>query len=198
MVLPSKRSRCRRRIDSAVSKRPSLSANIRNSGSGGSVASDPCSRRRMSASPAPAPATGPRTGTNSDNPKLRCHGRRALQDAQGRLRVPAAERLAGDSGRTPTPGPLPLDCPPHCDSPERLSRPLAPRKLNAYVRLVREASLRSCVVVSMAPSCMHTLRQLSQSLTHNSALPLLSRPGCLGWSAAKKPAIACSACAHAR
>ena len=43
------------------------------------------------------------------NPSPRCHGQRARQDAQGRLRVSAAARLAGDSARAPTPGPLPLD-----------------------------------------------------------------------------------------
>ncbi len=73
------------------------------------------------------------SGTDSGT---RCMGHGAREDAQGCFRVSAAAGLADGPARTNTPCALPLDARLLGHPQHRLSRPLAPPLLNAYVSLV--------------------------------------------------------------
>ena len=94
----------------------------------------PCWRRRMSARPTPAPATGPRPGTIWDKPKpavpwVPCPPRRPMPSSWIRYSATGRRFCSYPNAR-----PAPARRPPPWTAHERLSRPLAPRLLNAYIR----------------------------------------------------------------
>ena len=115
------------------------------------MASGPCWRRRMSASPTPAPATGPRTGTIWDKPKpavpwVPCPPRRPRPSSC--IRCSATGRRFCSH---PYALPAPARRPPHWAAHERLSRPLAPRLLSAYFKsaILREERVEARLLAAI-------------------------------------------------